>query len=43
MRIERGKSKFNDERSSPGPKLTEENTATNFSGRASIIFQKSRL
>jgi len=39
MRIERGKSKFNDERSSPGPKLTEGNMATNFSGQASIIFQ----
>jgi len=43
MRIERGKSKFNDERSSPGPKLTEENMATDFSGQEFIIFQKLTL
>jgi hypothetical protein len=43
MRIERGKSKFNDKRSFPGPKLTEENMATDFSGQASTIFKNLTL
>src|ERR1035437_6426713 len=40
---ERGKSKFNDERSSPGPNLVEGNRATDFSGQGSIIFQTLQL